>query len=202
MNTELQKITMLMVLFTVVNAVTNAQIKIGLRPYVLDSAVLVEMESATKGFLPSRMTTAQRNAIASPAPGLLLFNTTTNRVEVNTGTTSAPVWYPMNPGNLDLVSNGTAAISLTNCSVKETGTLITAVPANGVLQTIEVMVTEPGTYYFIATSGNISFSASGIFTRTGLQKVELIGRGTTTSQGPLTFILNQASTCSFTRQVQ
>jgi len=35
----------------------------------------LEMVSTTQGFLPPRMTTAQRNAIASPAAGLIVFDT-------------------------------------------------------------------------------------------------------------------------------
>ena len=44
----------------------------------------LDVSSATKGFLPPRMTTAQRNAITSPADGLIIFNTTTNGVEIKT----------------------------------------------------------------------------------------------------------------------
>jgi len=46
----------------------------------------MQADSTTQGFLPPRMTTAQRDAIASPAAGLMIFNTTTNRVNVYTGT--------------------------------------------------------------------------------------------------------------------
>ena len=45
------------------------------------SAVL-EAASTTKGFLPPRMTTTQRDAIASPATGLVVFNTTSNGLDV------------------------------------------------------------------------------------------------------------------------
>jgi hypothetical protein len=42
------------------------------------ASALLDLTSTTKGFLPSRMTTAQRDAIASPATGLLIYNTTAN----------------------------------------------------------------------------------------------------------------------------
>jgi hypothetical protein len=45
------------------------------------------IESTTQGFLPPRMTTTQKNAIASPATGLQVFDTTLNRPCFYDGTT-------------------------------------------------------------------------------------------------------------------
>jgi hypothetical protein len=42
------------------------------------------IDSTTKGFLPPRMTTAQKNAIASPAAGLVVYDTTLNKLCVRT----------------------------------------------------------------------------------------------------------------------
>jgi hypothetical protein len=39
------------------------------------------VNSTTKGFLPPRLTTVQRDAIASPATGLSVYNTTTNTID-------------------------------------------------------------------------------------------------------------------------
>jgi hypothetical protein len=50
------------------------------------SAKLV-VTSTTQGFLPPRMTTAQKNAIATPATGLMVYDTTLNKVCVYTGAT-------------------------------------------------------------------------------------------------------------------
>jgi hypothetical protein len=44
----------------------------------------LDVTSTTSGFLPPRMTTAQRNAIASPAQGLVIFNTDSQGLEVYT----------------------------------------------------------------------------------------------------------------------
>ena len=44
-----------------------------------DSSALTEIRTTTKGFLPPRMTTAQKNAIASPANGLMVFDTDLGR---------------------------------------------------------------------------------------------------------------------------
>ena len=53
----------------------NAQVKIGDNPTTIDTSAKLEVESTTQGFLPPRMTTAQRNAIAGPAEGLTIYNT-------------------------------------------------------------------------------------------------------------------------------
>jgi hypothetical protein len=41
---------------------------------------ILTMESTTQGFLPPRMTTTQKNAIASPATGLVVYDTTLNKL--------------------------------------------------------------------------------------------------------------------------
>jgi hypothetical protein len=48
------------------------------------SSAMLEVRSTTRGFLPPVMTTTQRNAIASPAAGLMIYNTTTAKLNVYT----------------------------------------------------------------------------------------------------------------------
>ncbi len=57
----------------------KAQVKIGDNPATINSSSLLEMESKSQGFLMPRMTDTERNSIASPATGLQIFSTTTNR---------------------------------------------------------------------------------------------------------------------------
>ena len=47
----------------------------------------LEVRSTTKGFLPPRMTTTERDAITTPAAGLMVYNTTTNKAQCYNGTT-------------------------------------------------------------------------------------------------------------------
>jgi len=47
---------------------------------------ILTLVSTTKGFLPPRMTTTQKNAIASPATGLMVYDTTLNLISVYNGT--------------------------------------------------------------------------------------------------------------------
>jgi hypothetical protein len=44
------------------------------------ASALMEVTSTTLGFLPPRMTTTQKNAIASPASGLIVYDTTLNKL--------------------------------------------------------------------------------------------------------------------------
>ena len=50
----------------------------------------VQIDSTTKGFLPPRMTTTQKNAIVTPASGLMVYDTTLNKLCVFT-----TVWETM-----------------------------------------------------------------------------------------------------------
>ena len=50
-----------------------------------DTSAMLDVVSTNKGILIPRLTTAQRNAIFSPATGLLIFNTTTNCFNVYMG---------------------------------------------------------------------------------------------------------------------
>jgi hypothetical protein len=51
------------------------------------ASAALEVVSTTKGFLPPRMTTTERNAIASPAAGLVLYDSTTNKLQCYNGST-------------------------------------------------------------------------------------------------------------------
>jgi len=61
----------------------NAHVGIGGSPTA--ASAILECTSTTKGLLPPRMTTTQQNAIGSPAAGLMLYNTTTNKLMVYNG---------------------------------------------------------------------------------------------------------------------
>ncbi len=64
-------------------------------------SAMLDVSSTTKGLLPPRMTTAQRDAIASPAAGLLVYNTTTNRLNLRTATAWQEVVGTLDPLVLD-----------------------------------------------------------------------------------------------------
>ena len=60
--------------------------KIGTSATATASAVF-EISSTTKGFLPPVMTTTQKNAIATPAAGLVVYDATTNKLQCYNGST-------------------------------------------------------------------------------------------------------------------
>ena len=55
--------------------------QVGIGTATPDASAKLDITSTTQGLLPPRMTTAQRDAIVSPATGLVIFNTTTNSLE-------------------------------------------------------------------------------------------------------------------------
>ncbi len=53
---------------------------------------MLDIQSTSQGVLFPRLTTAQRDAIAAPAEGLMIYNVTTKCLDINLGTSVAPVW--------------------------------------------------------------------------------------------------------------
>jgi hypothetical protein len=58
----------------------------------INASARVQIDSTTQGFLPPRMTTTQINAIATPAEGLVVYNTTISHLCVY----QAGVWVKIN----------------------------------------------------------------------------------------------------------
>jgi hypothetical protein len=52
--------------------------------YTFESSAMLNVISTTKGFLPPRMTTIQKNAIATPAAGLVIYDSTLNKLCIYT----------------------------------------------------------------------------------------------------------------------
>jgi hypothetical protein len=52
-----------------------------------NASAILQADSSTKGFLPPRMTTTQKNAIGTPAAGLVVYDTDTNKLCCYNGST-------------------------------------------------------------------------------------------------------------------
>ena len=66
------------------NGETHGQIGVGTSSP--DTSASVDIQSTSRGFLPPRMTTTQKNAISSPATGLVVYDTTLNQINIYNGT--------------------------------------------------------------------------------------------------------------------
>jgi len=85
-----QGILVLVVLLGVFAPWARAQ-QVGINTPTPHPSAVVDVNSSTRGFLPPRMTTAQRNAVAAPAAGLLVFNTDTKCMDFFDGTAWASI---------------------------------------------------------------------------------------------------------------
>lgn len=93
----------------------------------LNASAVLQADSTTRGFLPPRMTTTQKNAIASPAAGLQVFDSTMNATCEYTGT----AWR--------VVSAGAQAVTVT-------GLLQTVSLANG--NVLDITLNSTTTFTF------------------------------------------------------
>ena len=66
----------------------------GLTP---DPSAMLDVQSQSKGVLFPRMTTAERNLITNAPTGLMIFNTSENRLQINLGTPGNASWQNINP---------------------------------------------------------------------------------------------------------
>jgi hypothetical protein len=67
-----------------------------------DSAALLDLKSTNKGFLPPRLSTAQRGQIPSPPPGLMIFNTDCAEYQYYNGS----VWKTLGNSSGQIASPG------------------------------------------------------------------------------------------------
>ena len=59
-----------------------AQVKIGGTPGSPTASAILQLVDTTRGFLPTSLTTLQRNNIVSPANGLMIYNNNDSRLNV------------------------------------------------------------------------------------------------------------------------
>jgi hypothetical protein len=84
-------------------AATYAQVGIGtINP---DGSAALDITSTTKGLLPPRMTTDQRNLITSAAKGLIVFNTTLNTLQINEGDVTTANWVSLSAADTHAIGD-------------------------------------------------------------------------------------------------
>jgi hypothetical protein len=100
---------------------------VGIGTATPSASSILDLTSTTRGFLPPRMTTAQRDAIATPATGLQVVNTTTGELNMYNGSS----WIAVATGAL--MSNWTlAADTGTPASITNATTATIAGSAEGI----------------------------------------------------------------------
>jgi hypothetical protein len=77
--------------------IVNAQ-NVGIGTTTPNPSAKLDIQSNNSGVLVPRMTAAQRNAIANPATGLLVFVTDNNSFYFNSGTPATPTWISLSTG--------------------------------------------------------------------------------------------------------
>lgn len=120
---------------------------VGINTPTPNASAALDVSSTTQGVLVPRMTTVQRNAIAAPAQGLMIFNTSTNCHEVYV----APSWLSL---------CGAAAGCAYTSTPNPTALTITAGTAGAFTIALATTSGAPGN---IATSlDNVTPAAAGI----------------------------------------
>ena len=120
---------------------------VGIGTTVTTSTAALEISSTSKLFYPPRMTTTQRDAIASPSSGGVIFNTTLNKLEAYTGSSIS------NEGTGTYSGPGTYANSAMGQTIQplNTGKLISVI-AKVAIRTASDIITLK---VFDAPNGNL-----------------------------------------------
>jgi len=163
-------------------------------------SAILDLKSTEGGLLIPRMTETERDAISAPASGLLIYNTTTNCLDMYNGTD----WIEFCTGSGSGSGNAQITIgtggSCLNTIVHGSYVANQSLTANEYV-TMDVDVATAGAYSITSNTVNgISFSGTGIFTVTGTQSVTLLGSGTPAASGTSNFTATAANgggTCTF-----
>ncbi len=152
-------------LLLLANTITNAQVGVGTTSPNASARFQVDADSSTnaKGFLPPRVTYAQRNAITSPAIGLMVFctNCGTGEPQFYNGTGWKNMIGGTGLGQSPAVASTIAATNISKTSVTSGGNITNdnglAITARGVCWSIS---SNPTT----ANSKTIESGTTGSFT--------------------------------------
>jgi hypothetical protein len=105
--TFLGKVFFALCLFLIISSDVWSQNNVGIGTTTPDNSAILELYSTSHGFLVPRLTTTQRNAISSPATGLLIYNLDNQRFEYYNGTQWIGVVSSVATVPFNLISTGT-----------------------------------------------------------------------------------------------
>ena len=172
---------------------------VGIGTAAPNASAKVEIASTTQGFLPPRLTSIQREAIFSPAIGLVIFNTTTNCLNffIGTGWNEAC-------GTVDLPLGAIASLDCVGAT--NTGTLIAGAAVSGVSSSVPYTGGNGGTHngQTVTSTGVTGLTATlnvGTFV-SGAGTLIYNITGTPSANGTASFALNIGGlTCTLTFSV-
>ena len=126
-----------------------AQVSINTDGTAPDNSAMLDVKGTTHGFLIPRISTAMRDVIPSPAAGLLIYNTTTNLLNVYNGST----WYSLEAAFITSTSGtisagGGVAINAVPGSTPDNSAILDVNnPTRGILipRTTPESITSPAT---------------------------------------------------------
>ena len=95
-----------LVILTLLLAATVTQAQVGIGTASPNSTAILDITASAKGLIVPRMTTTQRGAINTPNAGLLIYNTTTNALEI---ANSSSLWVNLSTGATASAATGTTA---------------------------------------------------------------------------------------------
>lgn len=181
--------TVVMLLLFGVSFVSIAQESVvGINTLAPDPSAALEVFSNSKGFLPPRLTTEQRDAMNSQPAGLIIYNSDLNCLQYWNGAK----WIGQCSDSVSVV--------FVDCS---TG-IVSGEFVSGLVMTAEnkltvsVIVTEVGPWNaFSDVVNGISFSGNGTFNALGPQKITLTATGTPSEGGDFNFVIKMdTSVCT------
>jgi len=156
-----------------------------------DASAVLEVRSTARGLLPPRMTEAERNAIASPATGLTVFNSTTNRFNVYDGSS----WIQLAAIPDNFIAQTTSIVSTTSTTLTNvTGLSSFSLTASSTYYfKFKCLVSTSATTVGVLLSTNASAAVSSInyvqmyptsATAVTYQRVTVLQGGTLPTAGP------------------
>ena len=100
---------LLLIFLLAIGISIQAQVAVNTDGAAPDNSAMLDVKSTTRGLLAPRMTLAQRNAIVSPASGLMIYQTTDiPGYYYNSGTPAAPAWALVGSNAGQWLNNGTS----------------------------------------------------------------------------------------------
>lgn len=153
-----------------------------------DTSAMLDVSSTVKGILVPRVTTTQQNAIPLPAKGLIVYNTSTNTLNVNVGTSASPSWSTVSFGS----GGSSSGWALTGNSGTSSSNYIGT--SDGQALTFKVNGTTAG---YLGLSGSSFATSLGVSASAGFKSTAIGAGATAASNNEATAIGYTATAAGF-----